>query len=203
MKIPVNWSQVTLRNYIAISSLSDLEGLEYKIQLIATLTGEPLSAVERLPISEFTKAAKALEFIKHQPKDKVKVRFKVKGQEFHTFLYTHQLSAGQYMDIMSYCKDDKKIIENLPKILSAFCLPVKRRWWGGKYVVPYDGVEALKRAEFFEENMTMDRVFPIADFFLQVLKNLTPAIATYLERELKRVNKMMMKQRGSLTNGAG
>lgn len=205
MKIPASWSQVTLRDYISIATLSEEEP-DYYIQLIATLSGATLNEVERLPVSEYRRAVQALQFLKKQPKDKVKVRIKVKGREFHACLYTHQLTTGQYTDLMAYCKDPKKITENLPKIMAAFCLPVKRRWWGWKYVAKYEGEEVLPRAEFFEENMTMNQVFPMSDFFLQTLKNLIPAIQIYLEREmirLKNHQKKMMKKESSLKNGVG
>lgn len=199
MKIPTGWSQVTLRDYIAISSLSEKEP-DYYIQLIATLSGVTLSEVDRLPISEYKKAVAALQFLKTPAKDKVKARIKVKGREFHVFLYTHQLTTGQYNDIMAYCQDPEKVTESIPKIMSAFCLPVKRKWWGKKYVPPYDGKDAMARADFFEENMTMDQVFPLTDFFLQTLKNLIPAIQIYLGLQLKNLEKKQRKMMSKVSS---
>ena len=127
--------------------------------------------------------------------------FKVKGRRFKCIWQTQKLTAAQYIDATSFCKDEASIINNIHNILAAIC--IEKTWYGK--VKKYDGVNHKEVADLFLNHMKIEVAYPIMLFFCRYYKELADNILIYLEAE---ANKAMEKvkpilDKHSKLNGVG
>ncbi|MFY8165501.1 MAG: hypothetical protein ACOVJ8_02845, partial [Sediminibacterium sp.] len=151
------------------------------------LSGKTFDEIESMPIEKLTEALKEFNKIELLNKDaKVKMTFKVKGRRFKCVWQTQKLTAAQYIDVTSFCKDEKNIVANIHNILAAIC--VEKTWYGKSK--KYDGANHKEVADLFYNHLKIDTAYPIMLFFCRYFKELAANILTYLESE---ANKAMEK----------
>jgi hypothetical protein len=92
---------------------------------------------------------------------------------------TQKLTADQYIDVTSFCKDEKNIVGNIHNILAAIC--VEKNWIGKSK--KYDGANHKEVADLFLNHMKIDTAYPIMLFFCKYFKELADNILIYLESE--------------------
>ena len=187
---------ITIGNFIKCKTIAELESdpLNRNIKLLAELTGKTFDEVETMPIDKLTKELKAFNAIETlNTNQKLKMSFKIKGKRFKVIWQTQKLTAAQYIDASSFCKDEAAIINNIHNILASICVEVN---WFGKQK-KYDGANHKAISDLFFNNMNIQDAYPIMLFFCRYYKELTDNILIYLEsaasKEIAKVQPIMDK----------
>jgi hypothetical protein len=176
------FKQITIGQFLKCKTISDLETdpLNRQIKLLAELSGKSFDEIESMPIEKLTEALKEFNKIELLNKDaRVKMTFKVKGRRFKCVWQTQKLTAAQYIDATSFCKDEANIISNIHNILAAIC--VESNWYGK--AKKYDGINHKEVADLFYNHLKIDTAYPIMLFFCKYYKELAGNILIYLESE--------------------
>ena len=185
----MKFDKITIGQFLKCKTIADLEPdlINRNIKLLAELSGKTFDEVESMPIEQLTAALKDFnKFELLNPNAKVKMDFKVKGRRFKCIWQTQKLTAAQYIDATSFCKDEKNIVANIHNILASIC--VEKNWYGK--VKKYDGANHKEVADLFYSHLKIDVAYPIMLFFCRYFKELGDNILTYLESE---ANKAMEK----------
>ena len=185
----MKFDKITIGQFLKCKTIADLEPdlINRNIKLLAELSGKTFDEVESMPIEQLTDALKDFnKFELLNPNAKVKMSFKVKGRRFKCVWQTQKLTAAQYIDATSFCKDEKNIVANIHNILASIC--VEKNWYGK--VKKYDGANHKEVADLFYNHLKIDVAYPIMLFFCRYFKELGDNILTYLESE---ANKAMAK----------
>ena len=96
-----------------------------------------------------------------------------------------KLSAGDFISLSNFTKDEDTIVQNLPEIASIFIKPYKRKWFKFK-PIEIETIEHIK-------TMKVGIVYPLCVFFCNLIVNLRPDIETYLEKENQKATETVMK----------
>lgn len=200
----MKFEKITISQFIKCKTIAELETdpLNRNIKLLAELTNRTFDEVESMPIDKLKLALKSFSEIESlNPNARVKMDFKVKGRRFKCIWQTQKLTAAQYIDATSFCKDEASIINNIHNILAAIC--VEKTWYGK--VKKYDGVNHKEVADLFLNHMKIEVAYPIMLFFCRYYKELADNILIYLEQEaekaLAKVKPILDKH--SKLNGVG
>ncbi len=202
--VPTSWKGIKLKQYIDIRPILTMEAndIERLINLLCILLNKPRKEVEMLSINDYSKIRKALAFLDEDvAKMKLHKRFVCNGQNYRVNLDATKLTGGQYISVMQMLNgienNENKLYENLPMILTAICVPIKRRWF--RWVdVEVSDADYRKMANEFNEYLTMDIVLPIAVFFCNLWQNLTASIQDSL---IEKAEKIISEV--ALENGVG
>ena len=200
----MKFEKITISQFIKCKTIAELETdpLNRNIKLLAELTNKTFDEVESMPIDKLKLALKSFSEIENlNPNARVKMDFKVNGRRFKCIWQTQKLTAAQYIDTTSFCKDEASIINNIHNILAAIC--VEKTWYGK--VKKYDGVNHKEVADLFLNHMKIEVAYPIMLFFCRYYKELADNILIYLEQEaekaLAKVKPILDKH--SKLNGVG
>ena len=204
--IPTSWSDVTLRQYQRIAEIPSLkfeDELDKQIKVLSILTGIVDDYFLSVPFSELGKLLSKVGFIYSLPKQsEIKSKINIKGNRYRVNLLPSNLVAGEYIDLTNLLKDKDKIADNLPDIMAIFLKPVNI--FGLKKKGCYKEVEGAmvqtldsrdKTKELILDGLTMDYVFPISGFFLNLWESLMRVTQDYsgkqLEKAMKKINKQV------------
>ena len=200
----MKFEKITISQFIKCKTIAELETdpLNRNIKLLAELTNRTFDEVESMPIDKLKLALKSFSEIESlNPNARVKMDFKVNGRRFKCIWQTQKLTATQYIDATSFCKDEASIINNIHNILAAIC--VEKTWYCK--VKKYDGVNHKEVADLFLNHMKIEVAYPIMLFFCRYYKELADNILIYLEAEaekaLAKVKPILDKH--SKLNGVG
>lgn len=181
----MKFEKITISQFIKCKTIAELESdpLNRNIKLLAELTGKSFDEIESMPIDKLTLALESFSEIESlNPDAKIKMDFKIKGRRFKCIWQTQKLTAAQYIDATSFCKDEASIINNIHNILAAIC--VEKTWYGK--VKKYDGINHKEVSDLFYNNMKIEVAYPIMLFFCKYYKELADNILIYLEQEAEK-----------------
>jgi hypothetical protein len=190
MSATLSWKDITIKRFTEATGVletdypqTDLGQIDREIDFVSALTDISRDEILRMHRTKFTELSAELEFIAHPEtiSQKWPKWFMLKGQLFKPTRKLNNLTAGQYIDLMSFNKDP---LGNLHKILATLCLPCTMYLTAKKY----DGKKHAEISEFFYENLTMDIAYPIAVFFCKVWEDFMPHMLTFLETEIQNLN---------------
>lgn len=185
----MNWTDITLGKYQhALTILNtDLPSFNKEVELVCYMLDLPKEEVLKMPIPKFKQYAKQLDFMTESLKGDMKRTFECGGKSFDVCWQVEKRTAGQFIDLTELTKDGSRINDNLHLIMAVICVPKGET---------YNGDSVMDRGQFFKDNLTMDIVFPIADFFLRVLNSFLIDMQDYLtkktEQEVKELKKMLL-----------
>ncbi len=100
--------------------------------------------------------------------------FKIKGTKYAFDKDLHKMSTGQFVDLMKFSENEKKIIENL-HILTAILWRRKKRF----SIESYDSETVMDRAELFKDNVKVSKAISSSIFFYTLSKNFSKIILAY------------------------
>jgi len=124
-----------------------------------------------MPLDALRKGIEYISFINELPKEtKIKNIIDINGQIYSGVLDVTKLTAGQYIDIKTFCKDSELIFENLANIMATIYVEEGEE---------YDGAKHASRARLFQEKLSIADVYGFALFFSTLLKDLTRDILDY------------------------
>lgn len=173
IKIIKDWRDITLGQFIEISSVLNTEyedEIEKGIALVSVTYGIDANTI---PFSDFKKLLETLKFTS-QPmvKKKVVSTYTLNGRKYGVDLGYTAFTTSQYIDFQSYSKQN-----DLVGVLSAVVIPD-----GKAYNSDYD-IEEVKN-DLLE--MSVADAMSIINFFLLASKTFTKRLAHYLTRMLRR-----------------
>lgn len=122
-----SWKDVTLKEFLELQDLLKIEDETERLMAVSELLlGEE---VLDLPLTEFVRRTKEIEFIKDPlPQDTPPKTIKVNGRKYFLDCLLGNLKTGQYIDYINHAKAG-----DMAKMLSVFIIPE-----GHKYNDGYD-----------------------------------------------------------------
>lgn len=146
----MKWSDVQLYQFNKLQEVLEIENEEEKmIQITQILMGDD---VINLPVSEFAKKTKELEFLKESiPTNVPPKKITVNGKKYFIDCLLGNVTTAQYIDFINHSKTS-----DIAKMLSAFIIPE-----GHKYNDGYDMMEVINDIN----NLPITVVNDIAFFF--------------------------------------
>ena len=212
--IPTDWSEVTVRQFQELSKVPDLDysDLDKQLKILEILTGVSDDYFLNISFTDLKKIIKKTDFVNHTPLSlRKKHRLKIKGRRYAVNYIPQELIAGEYIDLTELTKEGANVNKNIAKILAIYLKPINifgfplRRCYekkNGKLI------QTIKSRKYTEElildNLTMDVVFPMSGFFLNLWQRLTKATLTYLEEQMEQKMKEVKRvERDLLKSGVG
>ena len=192
----MKWSDITIDKWQHILAISktELPDFSKEIELVCYLYNLDGAEVLNYPLEKFKALSSQLDFLQDVYEGDMKTSFIINDVKYVVNWEMQKRTAGQFIDLSELTKDQDLINDNLHKILAVICIEE-----GSKY----DG-NINERAEVFKNHLTMDIVYPIAGFFLTVLKASLPTIQDYLEKDITKQKKELLQMiKDSMSIGDG
>jgi hypothetical protein len=196
INLPTSWEAVNLKQFAQLQAkLQDgtEDVIERYLDIITVLSGEKPSIVNQMPLEALKKAIDYVSFINHLPKEtKIKNQFEINGQIYKGIIDVTKLTAGQYIDIKTFCKNTDEIFDNLANIMAVIYIEEGQE---------YEGTMHAHRARIFQEHLKISEVYGFTLFFSNLLNDLTADILDFTIREQRVLIEEM--QRDLMSNGDG
>jgi hypothetical protein len=200
MRIPTNWSEVSLKKYIDIAEINaiDMDEIDKQIKILSILANVNENILLDLNLFNLKQAIKHCQFIYTPPVSiPIKQYIRIGKHKYSINTNIKEITGGEYIDLTSMVKNKENITVNLPNIIAIFLHPVN--FWGLKIKDCYEkDIQTLasrsKTAKIIEENLMMDNVMMLSSFFLSSWKALTKATMEYSEIKLLKTKKMLTKE---------
>ena len=195
IKLPTTWEAVNLKQFAALQNKlqqEDTDVIERYIDIIAILSNEKPSLIMKMPIDALKQAIDYVSFINELPKEtKIKNIIEVNGQIYKGTLDITKLTAGQYIDIKTFCKDSELIFENLANIMAVIYV---------EEGAEYEGTKHANRARLFQEKLNIADTYKFTLFFSNLLKNLTLDIVDFT---IQQQTQVIAELQDLMSNGDG
>ena len=180
IKLPTTWEAVNLKQFAALQNKlqqEDTDVIERYIDIIALLSNEKPSLIMKMPIDALKQAIDYVSFINELPKEtKIKNVIEINNQVYKGTLDITKLTAGQYIDIKTFCKDSELIFENLANIMAVVYVEEGQE---------YEGTKHANRARLFQEKLNIADVYGFTLFFSNLLNDLTLDIVDFTIQQQK------------------
>lgn len=188
LELPSSWEHITIRQFIEINAVKEkgFEELELIIEVLSILTGVERQKLEKISLTSLTKAYSYLKWMdSFEMPDKIEPVIKVNGKKYLAKLDIRKISGGQYLDLKTYTKDPKNILDNIHNILSVFYITPGKDYNDDDYNASEVGLE-------FYDYCPITVAYPVALFFWTLLSKWSSLTAEYLEKEtMKRMKTMI------------
>jgi len=196
INLPISWEAVNLKQFAALQSKlqqEDTDAIERYIDIISILSNEKPSLIMKMPINDLKKAIDYISFINELPKEtRIKNIIEINGQTYRGIIDVTKLTAGQYIDIKTFCKNSNLIFENLANIMAVIYI---------EEGAEYEGTKHANRARIFQEKLNIADVYGFALFFSNLLNDLTLDILDYTIQEQQKL--IVTMNQASLADGDG
>ena len=163
IKLPISWEAVTLKQFAALQSKlqqEDTDAIERYIDIISILSNEKPSLIMKMPIDDLKKAIEYISFINELPKEtRIKNIIEINGQTYRGIIDVTKLTAGQYIDIKTFCKNSDLIFENLANIMAVIYIEEGQE---------YEGTKHANRARIFQEKLNIADIYGFCAFFFRI-----------------------------------
>lgn len=195
IKLPTTWEAVNLKQFAALQNKlqqEDTDVIERYIDIIALLSNEKPSLIMKMPIDALKQAIDYVSFINELPKEtKIKNIIEINNQVYKGTLDITKLTAGQYIDIKTFCKDSELIFENLANIMAVIYVEEGSE---------YEGTKHANRARLFQEKLNIADVYGFTLFFSNLLNDLTLDIVDFTIQQQK---DLIAELQDLMSNGDG
>ena len=195
IKLPTTWEAVNLKQFAALQNKlqqEDTDVIERYIDIIAILSNEKPSLIMKMPIDALKQAIEYVSFINELPKEtKIKNIIEINNQVYKGTLDITKLTAGQYIDIKTFCKDSELIFENLANIMAVIYV---------EEGAEYEGTKHANRARLFQEKLNIADVYGFTLFFSNLLNDLTLDIVDFT---IQQQTQMIAELQDLMSSGDG
>lgn len=183
-----SWENITLENYAAIDSLSriihagdNLTQLLNKASMLSLASGKSEEYFQEMPLAEMESEYKDLcLFLDNEPSAKLITKFRHGGRTFTLSLIQEEIKTRQAHDLSVLKPTAQDMIGKMPMLLAAIADEKKR---------------LFKKPLSFTAKVELFKTLPasigiaICVFFWEVSKELQSSSITYLEKQLKELEK--------------
>lgn len=172
----MKWNDVTVSQFLELQELIKIEDETDRLLAIMDLFfGD---AVSELPLAEFNKKIKELDFLKIEvPKNHIVNTATVNGRKYKVDALVGHISTAQYVDFTNYMKEDPE--KNITKCLSVFFIPE-----GHKYNDGYDMLQVIDDMGSLPVDIAMSESF----FFSRQYKKFIKIFQSYSIKQIKKTD---------------
>jgi hypothetical protein len=174
MKVPNNWHQVTLGQFMELATLpTETDAFDLTNAHIAILCEITQQEVMQLDMVTRDRIRHRLTFIDTEPTGQFSPIFWHNRKRWRVTDRIAKLTAGQYVDICTYLKHGAN--QNYHRILAVICQPLMLGVFGHKY-------DTEKSDRYADELLSLPTpvALAIAAFFLNSFEVYVNSIPTYL-----------------------
>lgn len=202
--IPKDWKGISIETFVKLyptfkkGDLTNDEIIDIKIKQLSIIKGISYEDAELCSVKEAQEVKKLLEL---PLPTKIVSKFKIGKYTYRFNIDANNLKAGGYIGIMNSIKDYP--IKNMHVTMFNLATPIKFNYLKGKWVeYNFKPNEVNDRIEDFKQ-MPISIAYPIAVFFLTLLKNLTENTPIYLTKKMKKMTKKLNEIKSDLKNSDG
>ena len=195
--IPNTWDKISTQQFMKFNALNKVKGKDAKdsmnilIQKAAILSNLDMYEAEKIPISELSNIKKLAE---QGINSKIYKSFQLNGVWYEVILNPNDLTSERYAGVMEASKVDP--IQGIAKTLFYLCKPFKKGLFGRKYYEHKEGDIPKIIEEFNDLPITIS--YPIAVFFLTLLKEYTDYSLTYSSEKMTQMKEEILKAQADL-----
>jgi len=196
MKIPRNWSELTVGMY---EELYPTFSKEYKnpvdkvIEQIMILTDKSLEEIHALPIEKYQEIQQDLTFLNEPIEAPLKKKFWIGRRRYKFETNARKLNGGSYMSVMHIQENDPNT--KLHQVLFTIAKPInilgKEKKIGDFSEYYEDNIESFKE-------IPMSVAYPIVSFFLTLSKRLMDFTEDYLVDQMSKMTENLDQTRKDL-----
>jgi hypothetical protein len=202
--IPKDWSGINIKQFIQLyptfnnEGMTDTEIIDNKALQLSIIKNISLEDAENCTVIEANKVKLLLET---PIPDKISKLFRLKGIVYQFNIDANALSTSGYVGSMNAIKEDP--IKNMHVSMFNLASPVKYSWLRAKWI-PYEfkNEDIGDRMKDFLD-MPISVAYPIAVFFLNLSKDLTPVMEDYLKESLTKIQNSLDVTREDLISMGG
>jgi len=132
LKLPKNWSQISVEQFLEIRRLSSEDGMfNYQIDVLSALTDSNISEFEELDIDELTVLTEQIKWINSEPSK----RYKNKIDKYVLKPFT-KISLGEFIDLEHYFSNN--YLDHFCHILALLYRRTSKNVYGDDIIEPYN-----------------------------------------------------------------
>jgi hypothetical protein len=173
-----NISDLTIEEYQLLQSYKD-NYEENKYNLIKLFT--KISNLEKYSIQSLEYLLSLINTVIEKEADFEDLNdFKIDGKKYTFDSEIYKYSAGRFVDLLNFTKNEKKIIDNLHIICAILFREKKRKLFKSK-IEEYDSTKIINRSEIFKKKLTMKKALSVCFFLSNLKMNYLETIQQYFQ----------------------
>ena len=132
LKLPKQWSQISVSQFLELNRLSSEDGLfNYKIDVLCILTDKDVSYFEELELNELSELTKQIKWLQSDPSR----RYKNKLDNYVLKPFS-KLTLGEFIDLEHYFSNN--YLEHFCHILALLYRRTSKNIYGDDIIEPYE-----------------------------------------------------------------
>ena len=165
LKLPKQWSQISVSQFLELNRLSSEDGLfNYKIDVLCILTDKDVSYFEELELNELSELTKQIKWLQSDPSR----RYKNKLDNYVLKPYS-KLSLGEFIDLEHYFSNN--YLDHFCHILALLYRRTSKNIYGDDIIEPYN-YSPSDRLDWYLDYKITD-VYGIIPEYLKYRENFT------------------------------
>lgn len=182
------WSKLTVKQWQLLQDLPQSDQWEYMRSVVAIVENNGFDAVDNLTPIELRKRYEEIATqLNEEPYKPFKNTVKLGGKRYYLTRFFDTITTGQFVELSEWSKDKENLPKNLHLCVAS--LLVESNWWG--YPKKYDGKKHGERAKLVQNEMLAVTALGLSAFFLGSWLMLLENLPTYLDEQLKEMQKEM------------
>jgi hypothetical protein len=189
-KVPNNFVELSIGKYQELSVVKDENKIKMIIEFLTILTGLELDVIKNLKLTDIKKLTSSFNFKLSKDYPLVQA-VKIKGKTYRLDEKLNNMRFDMFIDLEEMTKDKDLVIDNLHLIMAILYRPAIKKIFRKKLLVEdYDSESVIERAEFFKENLMMDKVVGALFFFINLRTTYIADLVDYLGQEKEKKEKV-------------
>ncbi len=194
-KVPIDFDELNIKTY---QELCRVETKNEKIQIVEyinILTGLYKKTIGKLELDDIRMVTQLFNFFRIKLEDHPLIHaVKIKNKIYVLDQNLFNMTFDMFVDLEEMTKEKDLIIDNLHLIIAILYRPAIKKKMFSKKLTPevYDSDSVKDRAEFFSENMMMDKILGALFFFINLRTKYMENMAVYLDQQKVEIEKKTM-----------
>lgn len=178
------WNSITIKQYKKIARIieyakdNDIDDIEWQVMILSFLEGNNKDYYLNMTIPEYRLAVQKINFLSKEPVPNISDKIVVNGNTYNVCVNLNNMSAGQFIDIVSTLENDST---NWSALMTTVCVPE-----GKKYGIDYKPELLI---EEFEEHCRWIDVLGVSSFFRILYNSLLDSFLSYSRKKEKNQSK--------------
>jgi hypothetical protein len=165
LKLPQQWSQISVSQFLELNRLSSEDGLfNYKIDVLCILTDKDVSYFEELELNELSELTKQIKWLQSDPSR----RYKSKLDNYVLKPFS-KLTLGEFIDLEHYFSNN--YLDHFCHILALLYRRTSKNVYGDDIIEPYE-YSPRDRLDWFLDYPITD-VYGLIPEYLKYRENFT------------------------------
>lgn len=163
----------------------DIDDIDKQVELIACLADMDIDKVYNLPLTKYEELVEKASFLLELPKPKNNFpnKLSIGDRKYSIMKNVEKMTAGQYIDLQTYMKNDMSIAY----ILTTIIIPEGCEYNDGKY-----NIDDLQKDIY--NNFNIEDAISIAFFLRRKLQIIIEGTLHFLDWKIKKIEKKMPQE---------